>query len=292
MEVNPGYIAEQTLIAIGAVMALTAVLLQFFIAWKLPENEGKVQILHKIGLASLLVFGILELIWSVDPRGVWGLYSAFGISILRDWTILALLQAALLWGDLVIRSVSSFIKLVRLYDKIPVWLTSTVPIGALVILSVILTNEAVRTDNFLYRITYTFTSSSFICVFAVYAVSCLLFIRNTLKSARVSSDYTTAVFSDKFKKLFQTGLILSILSIVGFTFAVINFNSMRQGATFTSGQLPQNRSVYEPFTFYFVHIFAALGVFYIVWLPLKPQSTKTAPPSPSKVSKNLVSQNL
>jgi hypothetical protein len=98
MHVNPGYIAEQAIVAVGALATLTAVMLQFSLAWRLPENQPKVQIFHKIVLSSLLVFGILELVWSIDPRGVWKMHTTFSISVRRDWTILALLQAALYGG--------------------------------------------------------------------------------------------------------------------------------------------------------------------------------------------------
>jgi hypothetical protein len=60
MHVNPGYIAEQAIVAVGALATLTAVMLQFSLAWRLPENQPKVQIFHKIVLASLLVFEFLS----------------------------------------------------------------------------------------------------------------------------------------------------------------------------------------------------------------------------------------
>jgi hypothetical protein len=174
----------------------------------------------------------------------------------------------------VIRSVSSFIKLVHLYDRIPIWLTSSIPIAILIVLSVVLTTEAARTDNYLYRIIYNFTASSFICIFAIYAVSCLLFIRSTLNDATSGFDYASAVFSEKYKKLFQSGIMLTILSILGIAFSVVNLNVLKQGITFTRNILPQDVSVYEPFTYYLIHVIAALAVFYNIWLPLKPQETK------------------
>jgi hypothetical protein len=284
-KVSRGYVVEQFIICCGAISVLILVTIQYFLAWKMSQNLHKIQLFHKLVLLSLLGFGVLESIWSVDPRGIWGLYSPFTVSLLRDWIILALMQSAFFWGDLVIRSIAPFVKVVQKYDQIPIWVTSTTPIIILVILSGSLSWRAAQTNNLLYRVIFTFCLAIFICLFAVYILVCLFFIRNALIQARLSgvegNSTRTMIFSEKYKKLFRTGTIFALLAVAGLLFSFANFVWMKQGNDFTSGVLVQDSAVYMPYFFYLVHIALGAAVFYAVWLPLNSSPQTDVPRSPS-----------
>jgi hypothetical protein len=273
-QVAIGYVVEQVVISFVAILVLIFASLQYFFAWKLHEP---ITLLHKSILSVIFIFGILELIWSVDPRGVWRFYSPFVIALLRDWIILCLLQAAFLWADLLLRSISFFISSIRHYNRWPIMLTSVSPILLLVVLSAALSYKASSTGDYLYRVIFTFSEAVVILLFSAFVLMSQLYLRQVMKSARGNNSADRGQFDGpgEYKKLFRAGLLFITLSVVGIGFSFQNYLTKRTENSFSSSQTVSDPAIYAPYTFFAAHMCGIAIVLSVIWLPLKVEKSRS-----------------
>jgi hypothetical protein len=72
--VSVEYVIETGVFGVSALCGILVTGLQIFYAWRLPHNNNKVQILHKITMIPVFVNSILALIMCIDLRGVYHIY--------------------------------------------------------------------------------------------------------------------------------------------------------------------------------------------------------------------------
>jgi hypothetical protein len=143
MAIAIGYFVEQVLIIVWSLGMIAAAIWQLQVQAQNPTITKPVQ---KTFIRILLLAGVIELIWSIDPRGVWRIYSAALIACIKDYVLITLNICVIFKLDIVCRVTFEILGIAWLYHA-PQWLTCGSIMTLMVIVQAIATAFAVKLNR-------------------------------------------------------------------------------------------------------------------------------------------------
>jgi hypothetical protein len=227
----------------------------------MPHNLGRVQLLQKVIMGVLLVTGILEVVASIDPRGLWGIFGAFHVAVLRDLVFLVLLLGYVLWTDLVIRSIATFLHKLKTYSEIPIWFTAGTPILITLVISVFMNYLGAQTNNLRFRIFFLFALVGLLCFYSLLMIVCKRFLLNMVsRAARKQAD------NGRLRRLRARFIAITVFCVL---LSMLNIAQERRGFTFKDAVLFYESDQYIPYVAFAIHVLGAALLFHVAWLPLR-----------------------
>jgi hypothetical protein len=259
--INAGYIFEQVLGFSASAICLVLCLLQFCYGWYLDHNKSKVQALQKYLLVDLFTVGCLGAAWSVDPRGVWGIYSPMSTAMFRDWILIVLLVGFLFWSDLIMRSIARFVEVLKIYTRAPKWITTGWPVFILSILSLYCNIVGARTNRFLYRLMLMAAFAVVLTIYTIFTACCHRYLFKIIRNAERD-------ISEISKLTRSRNMAIAVTSFCIFSL-LMNVVLVNQGYTFSDALTYKQGKGYTPNAPLFIQILSGAVMFQICWVPLR-----------------------
>jgi hypothetical protein len=253
-KVATGYIIEQIVISCflgGATLA--------FAAWRVydqtrEENKTLARPLHKRINGGLLVISIMELIWGIDPRGVWDIYPPEVIAACKDVILSGFISLGLVWMDAHLRILAESLGKVRV-QAISEKISIGVPIVLTYLVALILLILSALTQANAYRAYFVYFLTGVICSECLAVTICLIHIIRirTLSATHLGSG------SEQLRKMKRLVIICVVIWFASIGSILVSFSSAALvGNTLRSSQIVEDKSHY---IFYYLIVFQIAGVF-------------------------------
>jgi hypothetical protein len=257
MLVATAYYIEQCVVIALAIFMVAGSTWQL---WLQSKNSKEIKPVQRIYMRALLVSGILEIIWSIDPRGIWQILSAVAIAFIKDYVLIILSFCGLFYLDVFCRVV--FEALGRhWFLQISSWITCGLPLLATIIVQIVLTVIAININQqqprnyficFLVFIILLWTSGitySLIYIFSIRRKAGLNFLNNPRQK-------------ETWMRLVKLTIFLWLVVIAAMYMAVyyVLYNR-RLNVTLQDTQVVANPARYEFYSFLVLHISAAILVY-------------------------------
>jgi hypothetical protein len=270
------YYVEQCAIVALAIFMIVASTWQL----KLQSKDNKqVKSVPRVYMRALFLAGILELAWSIDPRGIWRILSAVAIAFIKDYVIVVLSFCGLYHLDAFCRVV--FESLGRSWFlRVSNWLTCGIPLLLTIIVQVWLTVIAIKT-NLQQPRNYFMIFLGFIVLLWTLGITCSLVYIYSVRQKSGLKFSSNAVHRKTWIRLIRITVFLWIV-VVGailLSIAYVVYNVKTQAVTLLDTQVAPDSSHYEFYTFFPFHILGAILVFLY-----GKQSSKTNPKVPAAVT--------
>jgi hypothetical protein len=270
---SPVYKVEQGVIAFGGFCFLLIGMLVIY-SRRFPWNADKantklVAYAHFVVLTS----GILLIIWSVDPRLLYGFYPLLFVLILKDFLTLLLISIALLYSQVIycvlmesrMHDVSFFMK--------NSWLSVGIPMVCLGVINIVTSVISIQTNQEVYRAIFFCSVGAVMAIADIYSIAMFVLLKTnqkTLKKLRSHSSIDSIRPSENIVKgkMKRSFIFLAAVFILQFYMAVDTLIARR---SLTQSQVP-DPAKYHFFMTPFIY-FGGLTVCVIhSWLPFKKTS--------------------
>jgi hypothetical protein len=224
------------------------------------KNPREVKPIQKLFMTVLLVAGILELVWSIDPRGIWKILNALAIACIKDYALTIFSYCGMYYVDMFCRVV--FESLGRTWvAKISKWITVGVPLLISIISQIWLTAIAVQVNLQLPRNYYVSILVFFISMLTLGITCAMLYTYSIRTKAGLNFNGNPAQRAS-WQRLVKlvTFLWLVVLAAVFLAIYTLIINKKNQ-LTFEDAQVAADPARYEFYPFLVLHTSGAILVY-------------------------------
>jgi hypothetical protein len=241
MGMHPGYYFEQ---ALGMTAGIVSIFFGF-VFLQMRHKSFKLEATVKVKLfptfCHLVLFsaGALMVIWNIDPRGLYGIYSIGVLVALKDLIQMLFLSTAFLFAHA--QYVHFFTKVSQrspIYTS--AWIGCGIPTGIVLIADIVCDSFAISRDQEYYRVPQFYITSAVVFIVAVCCTWMFYLVsvseRAVSQSKRGLSNPHTPNDSVRnfLRKLVAVNVIMYAMAIVLFTGAALNDHSV----SLTQAQIP------------------------------------------------------
>jgi hypothetical protein len=261
--ISNAYYAEQVIILAFSVFMIVGSTSQLYLQSKNPKN---VKPLHKVYMSALLVAGILEFIWGIDPRGIWGLLSAMALAFVKDYVLVVLSFCGVFYLDIFCRVV--FESLGRTWFlKIPQWLTCGIPLVVTVIVQIVLTMMTIPINDQEPRAYFIFFLVTVITMWTIGITISLVHIFSIRSKAGLNLSSNPAM-KRNWSKMVKLAIALWIIVAAAMPVSILTIVvSRKRHYTLEQTQVIHDPAHYEFYPFLLFHIVSSILVYWIGKLP-------------------------
>jgi hypothetical protein len=271
--VASGYIIEQILIC-----CVLGVVTLVYALWRIhkqqqPENAGAVRSLHRTFNQGLMVLAIAEIIWGVDPRGIWGIYPAELIAACKDFITSSLMCLGIVWMDAHLRILAESLGKMSV-NMIPgVWTIGIPVFGTYVSAMILFILSAISQEN-KYRVYYIYFLEVMIFCECFAVTACLIRVMWVRKLAGLHVSHASEQ-GKKMRRLVTIGIALWVAFLFGI-FASYS-SSLQADISLTESQIPPNKTQYSVYVFLVLHFLGFAISFEAGRFQIMPRTPKTQP---------------
>jgi hypothetical protein len=255
-KVAVGYIVEQVIIC--TVLGIASL---SFSAWqvynqRLPQNHTLVRPLHRRFNRALLIIAIVELMWGVDPRGVWDIYPPELIAACKDFITSSFMCLGVVWMDAHIRIMAESLGKVQV-QVVSEAVTIGIPVCGTYLTAVVLLLCSTFTQSDNYRAYFIYFLHALIFCECIAVTVCLAYIMRIRKLAmhHISSG------SEHLRKMKRLVINCIILWIVFLGTFYASFYAAGQTGSLRASQIPTNKSKYSFYNFLLFHFLGFVFAF-------------------------------
>jgi hypothetical protein len=274
-DVNPMYKVEQGIIAFAGVVFSTIGALGIY-ARRFPWNSDKAaKRLIAYTQWVILICGILLIIWSIDPRLLYGIYPLLFVLILKDCVSSLLISTCLLYSQVIhVVLMESKMQSAAPWIGNP-WTSVGLSMIVLGILDIVSSTIAVQTNAEVYRAIWFASMGIILALSSIYSLAMFALVaktQRTVQSMRSGSSMLPEQSSENNVKrsMIQSLALLGAIALFQIYMTIDAIIAMR---TLTSGQIPDRtkyRFIFPPLLY-----IGGLTVCSIhCWLPLQNRDMK------------------
>jgi hypothetical protein len=252
---------------IGALFFIWGVVL--LIARCLPHNRTvKIKLIQRHCQWTLIICGILMVVWQVDPRHMYGIYPIYVIVVLKDAITLVLMCAAIVYTEVMYNIVQGSLQ--RGYKAIVnFWLGVGLPFVPIILIQASMTTLSFMTDREIYRSIFFGFVALYVFINSITSVYLLGLVvwREWKAQTSFERNNSQTNLNLKWKLVRSSLLLLTVTGIQGY----ITGQVIRDDMSMTESQTwdPENYSISVipiPFTL------ALCIVSIFAWIPICPST--------------------
>jgi hypothetical protein len=265
--ISTAYFVEQAVIAVTSLFMLGGAGSQLLLHRK-KENSNLVKPVHKAFMYALLLAGILEMIWSIDPQGIWKIHTAISLAFIKDFVIISLSFCGQLWLDIYCRAIFQSLGRINL-SQTPLWISSGTPLLLTIVVQVSLTILAITTGRQNPRSYFILFVTFVILCWSIGVTIALIYVLSIRKKAGLNFDN-----NDQKRVWMRMIRLVMFLWLIVIVAVALSVNSLLNNRTTTlqEAQVIADPTRYIPYTFYVFHVSAGILVYLGGKLPSVQQS--------------------